>query len=327
MSAIVKTGAWTPKVTLDLKTASASAFAETVNKFYKWSDAQPKPGPMTIPNGWYDVTPQMSEEFLRRNENNRPVSFRTVTKYYRVMLEGDWKPTGQALIFNVEGKGEDLQHRCWASLLGGVIFPSYIITDTPCNPDLFAYLDGAKPRNASETVYTSGLNGMSAAIAGASKLGWRYDHNALGVLKQPRMREMTNSEVLAYVRNHPKLVEVAHYLPSTHIRAMAEIGHKGVALFFAWRVCESWGVDTLDDFFTPLGSGANMEEDDPILGLRTRLQKERMKKDDLTQQHRLALLIKSFNMTMTGQKVGKSGLYVRDNEKYPTFVKPGASHT
>jgi hypothetical protein len=74
----------------------------------------------------------------------------------------------------------------------------------------------------------------------------------------------------------------------------------------------------LDDFMVPLGSGANLAEDSPILALRNRLLREAEEDGTLNQPRRLALVIKAFNLHIAGKRVtGRGGLYVRDNEKFP----------
>jgi hypothetical protein len=312
---------WSPAVTLDLDTASTQAFAATVEEFKAWAATQPPQGPLALINGWYDVTPQMAQGFLRRNDTNRKVYLPTVKKYFNAMRAGEWHRTGQPLIFNQEGKAEDLQHRCWASLLGGVTFHSFIVTDSPVEKDKFAYIDDSKPRNAADALQTSGMNGLSAPIAAAIKLAWRYENGALTIMKQSRVREMSIPEILAYSRSHKEIAEAAHFLMTNHARAVRIIGNKGVAVFFAWKALELHPAAVVEDFLYPLGSGANLAEDSPVLALRARLNKEG-EAEDLNQPRRLALLIKAFNMDLAGHTVGKRGLYVRDNEKFPRIEGP-----
>jgi hypothetical protein len=327
MSDLTTTTTWTPVVELNLETAGTVAFRETVAKFYEWAKTQPI-APMDLPNGWYEVTPQMAEDLLRRNRINRRESLSTVKKYHFSMKHGDWRRTGEPLIINVEGKAENLQHRCWASYLGKVSFPSYIITDAPAEPDMFAYIDDNKSRSAGDALYTSGLNGLSSHIASAAKLAWRYDHHVIGIIAQQKTREMTTREVLEYTRTNPGLVSTAHMVNGTYGNAIKVIGSKPVTYFFAWRVIEAYGEDALDRFFIPLGSGANLPEDSPILGLRNRLLREADEEgNEIKAPRKLALLIKALKMQMEGKKLGRSGLSLRDNEKFPRIEERQAGPT
>ena len=319
MSAHTTGDGWTAAVELNLDTAGASAFQETMTKFYEWSKTQPPLGPIGMQNGWHEITPQIAEDMLRRNSANRKVSLQAVKKYYNVMKIGGWRRTGQPMIVNREGKAEDLQHRAWASYLGKVSFTSYVITDVPAEPDMFAYIDDGKPRSAADALYTSGNNGLSGIIAGAVKLAWRYDNNAIGIFKQPRIRDMSTPEVLDYARNNETLGAAAHLLMGSYPKAANVIGNKAVATFFTWKATEYHGSNVVDDFMIPLGSGANLDEDSPILALRNRLLRDSDGDDnDLKQPHRLALVIKAFNFFVAGTKMGKRRtLSLRDDEKYP----------
>jgi hypothetical protein len=315
------TSSWQPRFRLDLETASATAFQDLVSQFREWAASEPAPR-LQLSNGWHEITPQVSEQLLRNNRANRKLAFKTVLKYASAMANGEWKRTGQPILINERGQVEDCQHRAWASYLGGHSFPSYVVADIPFEPDLFAYIDDCKPRSAADALYTSGNNGLSPILAAVVKIAFRYDHQALAIMKQPRIRDMSTREILEYTRNNPGLGKAAHTLMGSYHRAALVIGNKAVAAFFAWKVISLYGEDVLDDFLGPLGSGALLSEDDPVLALRNRLIREGEQDDDLRQPHRLALLIKGFNMHMAGVKTGRRGLYVRDNERFPRFEEP-----
>jgi hypothetical protein len=319
------TPSWTPAVEIDLATAGAAAFQEALAKFYEWSRAATPPPPLNLQNGWYDITPQMAEDLLRRNLQNRKISLATVRKYYQAMKALEWKKTGQPVLINQQGRVEDAQHRLVACYLGNVTFPSYIVADVPVAADLFAYIDDSKPRNAADALFTSGNNGLSATIASTIKLAWRYENQAIAILKQPRIRDMTNMEILDFSRSNPQLGNAAHLLVGTYARAASVIGNKAVATFFVWKVNNYYGSDQLDEFMTSLGSGALLPEDSPILALRNRLLGEQdihLAGEELRAPRRLALLIKAFLLNLKGEKMGKRGLSLRDNERFPRIEPP-----
>jgi hypothetical protein len=310
---------WTPAVELDLLTASTAAFQEVQDRFDEWAKTQAQPGPFPLRNGWHDITPQIAEDLLLRNGRNRKVSLTTVKKYYRAMLNGQWMPTGQPILVNKAGKTEDCQHRAWASYLGRVTFHSHVVADVPVNPELFAYIDDSKPRSASDALYTSGNNGLSATIAATVKLAWRYDAGAITVMaKQPRIREASIPEILDYTRTHPGLREAAHLLVSSYGKAVKIIGDKAAATLFLWRATEEHGPQVVNSFMVSIGLGANLDVDSPVLGFRERMRNAGLTPDDdVTRELRLALLIKAFNLYVAGGKVGRAGLHVKDNEKFP----------
>jgi hypothetical protein len=54
------------------------------------------------------------------------------------MRLGQWKRTGEPVIVDTDGWLEDAGHRCWSCYFGKVTFPSYVVTDVPAEPNLFA---------------------------------------------------------------------------------------------------------------------------------------------------------------------------------------------
>jgi len=286
-----------------------------INKFNAWLKEHPPTYQWTT--GWHVVTPERAEDLLKRNRLNRKVALGTVQRYARDMQAGAWIKTGQPGLIDTNGEVFDIQHRAWAGYLSGNDFETFIVTDVPANPDLFAYIDGGKPRSAADALYTAGENGLSGAIAQAVAIAHRYDNKALGVIKQAKIPTLTNPEVLSYSRQHPGLNKAAHLMFGSYGKAISVIKHKGVALFAGWQILERYGALELDQFMIPLGSGANLDEDDPILALRNRLIS--LEDDDLNKERRLALLIKAFSMHQLGKTVPRSGLALRDNERFPRF--------
>ena len=303
-------------VELDLTTASNAAFHEAIAKFYDWSRLQPPVGPLGIPNGWYRVTPlPLAQDFLRRNECNRTPSLVTVKKYHYSMITEDWRKTGQGLVFDETGKMNEGQQRCLASYFGKVSFDTYIVGDVPVQTDAFAYYDDVKPRSAADALHTSGLDGLATYMTIAIFLSHRYDSRVLDVFKRSKgFHKLNNREVLAYSRAHSSLTDTGHFIVATYSKALSLIGDKGVTIFFCDRVIANYGKDVLENFLLPLGTGANLAEDSPILALRTRLLLEG---EDVSRERKLALLIKAFRYFQSGKKVTKQGLFVRDNEKFP----------
>jgi hypothetical protein len=302
-------------VQLDLDTASNVAFIEAVTAFYAWSKKQPPLGPLGIENGWHNVIPLRCQDFLRRNASNRPPSLAPIKKYHYSMGMNDWRRTGQGLVFNVEGRMNEGQQRCWAAYFGGHTFDTYIVTDAPVEPDMFAYYDDVDRRTEADALHTSGLDGISSAIASAALLSYRYELGAIEIFKQPKIHRPNTREVLAYSRSHISLADTAHLIFPTYGKAVSLIKHKAVAIVFAERVIALYGNQALDQFFIPLGNGANLDEGSPVLGLRNRLLIE----ERISKERCLALVIKAFNYFMTGKMLPKSGLYVRDIDRFPTL--------
>jgi hypothetical protein len=306
--------AWTPIVTLDLTRASSAAFEETAKTL---AEDKTSLAPLTLKDGWMTVTPEIAERMLRANASNRKVSLAQVKRYAFDMINGQWAPTNQGLGFDKTGRLVDGQHRLWACYLSGASFETFVIASVRERKHLFAYIDNGKLRTAGDALYTAGANGVSPVIAAAVHLSHAYDNKLLNILRAPKMRRMSNAEVLQYAQAHPDLARATHHIVSNFSRAINVIGSKPVTAFFGWKAILAYGEQPLEDFLTPLGSGANLAEDNVILGLRNRLLNAGQDEDALSKPHRLALLIKAFQLSVSGEKLPKRGLYLRDNEPFP----------
>jgi hypothetical protein len=324
---------WRPAVLLDLEHASTDAFEEAVEKFNEWAATLDPLAPLNITTGWHCMTPPQAEALLLRNPHNRKVTLGTVKLYAWCMREGQWRRTGQPLLINIEGEVIDAQHRLWACYLGLVSFDTFIVADVPIEPDLFAYIDAGKLRSNADALYTAGINhGNSTAIAQAAVLAHAYNHDSLGAYKlskkgtgmiKIKQRKLRSYEVLTYAREHPELEQAAHHLAGNYPRAISVIAGtaaKGVPVLLAALILAEHGQDALASFMLPVGSGADLKANDPILHLRNRLMDA---SEDLSANVRLALCIKAFNMRETGAVVAKKQILgLLDNDPFPRIDPP-----
>jgi len=313
---------WAPALTLDMETASATAFQDFTNKVKTYGIEHPSTVQFTT--DWWMITPYLAEHLLSRAVNgNRKVSFVSVKEYARQMLAGQWKATGESGIIDEHGNVRDFQHRLYASYISGASFPVFIVTGVPDIVGLSSYIDsGHGVRTPADALYMAGLNGLSSPVAAAITVAHRYDSRAYGVLRNKTIVKLTNMEYVEYAQENPDLRAAARVALSDFAETVKLIKDKGISVFCAWKILEMFGADALSGFFVPLASGANLEEDDPVLALRNRLLAD---DDSLNPSRRLGLVIKAFNMHRLGQTVrlgrGRgTGLNLGDNETFPRFV-------
>lgn len=155
------------------------------------------------------VTPDMAHEFLQINyDNNRPLKKRRIAMYKRDIENGNWNPYSSApLIFDVNGKMIDGQHRCiaisqskngiWCEIREGVPTETYELIDSGCARKASDAL-GGKNKTAMEALGRAG----AFISRGGSVL-----ESVLG----NETADTTKSDIIEYVNTHP-LVEEAAYL-------------------------------------------------------------------------------------------------------------------
>ena len=112
-----------------------------------------------------EITPEMAEQWLKKNPNNRSIRFATVKSYAKQMLAGDWDITGQAISFDTEGKLIDGQHRLSAIILAKKPVKMLVATGLRRT---FNY-DNGRQRVASDAIYmATGKRFTRSAISAAS---------------------------------------------------------------------------------------------------------------------------------------------------------------
>lgn len=303
--------AWAPLVRLDLATASSEAFGEVMPKLLAHGKALREAG--TLPplpfdkDGWYHITPQMSETTLMYSAGNRESTLTKARIYAADMAAGDWQPTAQGIGIR-KGELDDGHTRLLSSYLGQHTFFSHVVTSAPEVPNAFAYYDCGKGRSGSDALHIAGWNSSGKILSQViSDLALRYDENKLGVVKQPRgFRKINNREVLHYMKLHPDLQEASNTMQGNFPDAVEVIRSKPAAIMFAWMVLRAHDLATLQDFCVPLGSGALLTEDSPILAVRAKLMEVEDCRNKKRSYTRLAYLCKAFLLHINGQKMPRS---------------------
>jgi hypothetical protein len=313
---------WTPIVTCDLATISPAAFRAVIDRFKAATLANPS-SEIPVTTGWHMVTPYLSELLLKKTINgNRYVGLTVVQQYARDMKARKWQATGESGIIDEHGNVRDMQHRGWAGYLSGADFPLMIVTGVPDIPGLSAHIDMGKGRTPADALVMAGhVPDYASPVAAGIAVAWRYENRAYRVIRNPSLDTLTNPEVVDWFVDHQSIGDAAKTVLGNFPAAVKQIKHKGVAVFTAWKILGLYGPQALEQFMLPLGSGVDLDDDDPVSCLRTRLQ---LDDDNLNVARRLGLVIKAFNMKRLGQTVRlgrgrNSGFNLGDNEAFPRF--------
>ena len=157
---------------LDLEHFKPKEVIALVEAFEADAKANPTLGPLPVVTGWNEITPAIAVDILRRNRPgaNRKVDPATVNYYALQMAQAEWKATGQPVLIDNAGRLVDAQHRMYAIVISGATIKSFVVTDVEAIPNLFAYIDNSRPRNAATALQTAGFNGAASLIARVFKL-------------------------------------------------------------------------------------------------------------------------------------------------------------
>jgi hypothetical protein len=187
----------------------------------------------TIPqeNGWYTVTPEMSEEWEKTNHNPRNTSLTTVNQYARDMKNAHWEPNGEPLMFDEDGKLINGFHRTHACRVAQTPFRTYVIVGLPRGTKTF---DLGYKRTHGQILKISGEH-YGNFLAATARLLWKYQRGPRVLLA--RVERPTLQDVLDLLEEHPEL--------RTSVELCAGSFHK------AGRLCAS---SSIPSFIHYLGS-------------------------------------------------------------------------
>jgi hypothetical protein len=313
---------WQPRFTLDLSTARGRAFEEITVEFEKWRTENPLP-PLDLVDGWHTITPEKAESLLKRNPlgANRKAVLSTVLYYAAQMKRGDWPKTGQPIIFKANGDLVDAQHRLWASYLSGASFDTYVVTNVPDHPRLFAYIDNGRVRSAANALQTSGMNGVSSLIIKVLDFAYAYENDLITVNTVRSHERLSPVQYMDSLEAHPNARVAAKRAAGDYPEASA-LADREVVAFSAMVLLDTHGEDVTDKFFGELGGVEETADDGAIEALRKLLQKEALKlKSDMKKHQKLGNVIKAFNLWIANEKPKKNwGLRVDEN--FPRFAEP-----
>jgi hypothetical protein len=316
---MLDTVSWSPFIVLDLDTASNRAFLTVLQEFKAWAKTQ-EPRPLDLENGWKTITPEIAEAMLLRDVANRQPTLSTIQYYARQMVSGNWKKTGQPVIFSSSGKLLDAGHRLWACYQSGATFETYLVGDVEDDNELFAYIDNSKARTPADALFTAGLNGQSKLLAQVVIMTALYEAHCYTATSKKHLDKMAPIEVVNMVSQRPAMRAAARLMCGEHESAMSVIGHHDVATFTAFKILELHDEPTLEDFMTELGHGT-CEEGSPILALQKEMAKDKAAIKPMKKYQVLGHVIKAFNYWLRGEDQVKK-ISLRVNEDFPEFSKP-----
>ena len=203
----------------------------------------------------------------------------------------------------------------------GHSFATYVVTNVPDHPRLFAYIDNGKVRSAANALQTSGMNGVSSLIVKVLDAAYAYENDLYTVNSVRSHERMSPVQYMDSLEAHPNARVAAKRAAGDYAEASA-LADREVVAFATMIMLDLYGEDVADKFFDEVGGVEETAEDGAIEALRKLLQKETLKlKSDMKKHQKLGNVIKAFNLWIANEKPRKNwGLRVDEN--FPRFVEP-----
>lgn len=197
-----------------------------------------------------DVTPTVAEEMLRYNTGNRSVRKGRVILYTRLMLEGRWALTPDAIGFTKDGRLTNAQHRLMAVVAAGKQDPSIrvpFILAMGLQERSQAVSDRGSRRSAADALLIS--EGRAAPVAARV---------AKALLPYIGRADCTDEELVEHVRAwHPTY----EWISSTELARKHASAPVLAALALAWTADKELGVMFADKMVEP----SDLPKGSPVL--------------------------------------------------------------
>lgn len=282
--------------------------------------------PMTIET----VTPTLAAKYLTRMIQNRKLKQDVVLKYAVIMDNDEWVLNGDTLRFNDDGFMIDGQHRCHACILSGKPFRVYVVRGLQ-DKRAFATIDAGAIRTSGDIFSIAGIKDANNAAAAATRI-YLYKKGLITMTgiagtRTQQVRNMVkgtdfSDAILPKVISRKELLDYAQpFLEGIHNGLVASAAVKisrliPVSMGAALHVLFSEkGKDDANNFIHDFGSGAGLQENDPVHVLRQKLIGGYGGHSRLSLNAKMALIIIAWNKRRAGEK--SKILKLHDDTQFP----------
>lgn len=239
-----------------------------------------------------DITPQLATQWLRNDEQagvvvNRTPSIPRVIRYARDMAAGHWLQTGMPIIIDWDGHVRDGLQRLMAIIRSNVTLNMNVVTGV--DPAAQIAMDRGRPRSNADD-FRIAHKPNATVLAATTNLVLRWEQGKMFTSHwQP-----TPYEVWEFEDINDEHLETAVREGTRINRNLPKMTRSVIAagLFGATALDEK----AAKEFFTGLDTGANLDEDSPILALRNTVNRYGTKVPKPKQGSQLYQLIKTWNL-------------------------------
>jgi hypothetical protein len=257
------------------------------------------------------VTPEIAERYLKNRSPNRHIKPGHLQFLVRQMKDGEWKFTGETLIFDENNQLLDGQHRCSACAKSGVPFLSLVVRYVPRSA--YDRIDLSAKRTNADVLSIEGVSYANIAAAAVARL---LEHRRSGIWYDARS-DIPGHEIFRALPDFPGIEQ--HFIPAKELTRQFG-GGRGMWAAARYLTFQQ-DAATAQPFWEKMISGVGLEPGDPELRLRQRLLDLRLGygKVELTPKHYGALIVASWNYRRRGRSVQLLRVDVND-APVPAFL-------
>jgi len=258
------------------------------------------------------ITPSIAKAYLEANINNRKVSEVTVNRYINDMKNGKWKEdTGEPIKIAKSGRILDGQHRLLALVKSQCSI--YFHVATGLDESVFDVLDTGKSRNASDAFQVAGIKNSNTL---PSIITMCY-HLQNGIKKGTSIK-LTNAEVLKMYYDDEMFWQKITSQTNSYYESFARMINPsliGGIYSHLYRISPELSKNFMDQLCVGINCSNIVNK------LRNVLMKDKLALRKIAINHKIALIIKAWNIWIDGSNV-KLLKFDTVQEEYPTAKKP-----
>ncbi|MBC3785741.1 hypothetical protein [Spirosoma utsteinense] len=256
------------------------------------------------------ITPELAQQLLDKNTDNRPLRDRHVLFLSNQMKAGAWQITGDPVKVARSGRLLDGQHRLAAIVRSETAQWVYVAWN--CEEEIFSVLDTGRNRSSADVLATAGMKNY-VSMSAAAKLLIFHERSRMSSVNN-NGRQTTNAVILEYVTTHD-LNDSATRAAAWAKRCRLLNQGEWVALHY---LLSQKNAKQATEFLQQVSTGLNLTEGHPVFHLRSRLQAARDGRFNFTPAERMALTVKAWNAVRNDRKLGQ--LVWKNFEEFPEII-------
>lgn len=246
------------------------------------------------------ITPAIAQEFLLKNDNNRPLRKERIEQYADQMRKGLWKVQNDDICFDWDGKLLNGQNRLSAVLKYGK--PVEMSVKFGLDPSTFALMDTGAVRSAGDIFSIGGIkNGNAKAAITKFYLQFRkgkfFDKG--GIVRY----RMGNNEILAFADKNSKRCEEVYDYTNRIYKNFKPIPSRFLGALY-W-VLSDIDQTAANDFFELYATGIGLTVTHPVYVLRNKLMQDMNSVKKYPATDKLLWFVMSWNYWRLGKTVTK----------------------
>lgn len=233
------------------------------------------------------ITPEMAEVMLTKNKVNRKPRKGRVDLYAKQMSAGQWRVTGETLVFGTNGQLLQGQHRLMACVQSGSSFRTVVVYGV--DPESMRVMDSGAARTAGDAFSIEGTRNHTIVAAVCRYL--------IGVERgiqtnTAAMALITRDELFDFYEKHCDLV--AESVPHGR-RLYSELGISASSWTALAYVLLEADADMAVSFIEGAASGVGLYDNDPRLALRNFVTNVKTSRRNVPWWELMAVGIKAWN--------------------------------